>query len=77
MQFFPELTPQLSSHSVSDLVRKARELLERNFPLLWVGGEISNLTRAASGHCTFPQGQQRAGALRHVPQQEPVPGLGT
>ena len=53
MQFFPELTPSSPVISVSDLVRKARELLERNFPLLWVGGEISNLTRAASGHWYF------------------------
>jgi exodeoxyribonuclease VII large subunit len=39
--------------SVSDLNRMAREVLEQNFPLFWVGGEISNLTRAASGHWYF------------------------
>jgi exodeoxyribonuclease VII large subunit len=39
--------------SVSDLNRLARELLERSFPLFWVAGEISNLTRAASGHWYF------------------------
>ena len=27
--------------------------LERQFPLLWVGGEVSNFTRAASGHWYF------------------------
>lgn len=39
--------------SVSALNRLARETLERRFPLLWVCGEISNLTRAASGHLYF------------------------
>ncbi|MFU2488761.1 exodeoxyribonuclease VII large subunit [Thauera sp. WH-1] len=39
--------------SVSALNRLAREALERALPLLWVGGEISNLTRAASGHLYF------------------------
>ena len=28
-------------------------MLERNFPLAWVAGEISNFTRAASGHWYF------------------------
>jgi exodeoxyribonuclease VII large subunit len=36
--------------SVSQLNRMAREVLEGSFPLFWVAGEISNLTRAASGH---------------------------
>ncbi len=31
----------------------AREALEAALPLLWVGGEISNLTRASSGHVYF------------------------
>jgi exodeoxyribonuclease VII large subunit len=39
--------------SVSDLNRSVRELLEGSIPLTWVGGEISNLTRAASGHWYF------------------------
>ena len=39
--------------SVSELNRMAREVLERSFPLFWVSGEISNLTRAASGHWYF------------------------
>ena len=39
--------------SVSDLNRRARTLLERGFPLLWVRGEISGFTRAASGHLYF------------------------
>ena len=39
--------------TVSQLNRLAREALQQNFPLLWVSGEISNLTRAASGHVYF------------------------
>jgi exodeoxyribonuclease VII large subunit len=39
--------------SISELNRRARASLEREFPLLWVAGEISNLTRAASGHTYF------------------------
>lgn len=38
---------------VSTLNRLVRETLERSFPLMWVGGEISNLTRAPSGHLYF------------------------
>ncbi|MDG1445794.1 MAG: exodeoxyribonuclease VII large subunit [Methylophilaceae bacterium] len=39
--------------SVSELNRLAREVLQSSFPLFWVSGEISNLTRAASGHWYF------------------------
>lgn len=46
--------------SVSALNRMARETLERSFPLFWVAGEISNLTRAASGHWYFSLKDERA-----------------
>ena len=39
--------------SVAELNRRTREFIEAGFPLLWVAGEISNFTRAASGHCYF------------------------
>ena len=39
--------------SVSELNRLVRTTLERGIPLSWVSGEISNLTRAASGHLYF------------------------
>lgn len=39
--------------SISELNRRARICLEGEFPLLWVSGEVSNLTRAASGHYYF------------------------
>lgn len=44
---------QPSIVSVSDLVTNVRQLIERTFPLIWISGEISNFTRAASGHCYF------------------------
>ena len=39
--------------SVSSLNRMARDLLESGLPPMWIGGEISNLTLAASGHGYF------------------------
>lgn len=39
--------------SVTELNRHARSALEREFPPLWVAGEVSNLTRAPSGHWYF------------------------
>jgi exodeoxyribonuclease VII large subunit len=34
--------------SVTALNAQVARLLERSFPLVWIGGEISNFTRAAS-----------------------------
>lgn len=39
--------------SVSALNQAVARMLERSFPLLWVAGEVSNFTRAASGHWYF------------------------
>jgi exodeoxyribonuclease VII large subunit len=39
--------------SVSELLRSVRDTLERRYPLLWVRGEVSNLSRAPSGHRYF------------------------
>jgi exodeoxyribonuclease VII large subunit len=39
--------------SVSELLRSVREVLERRFPLAWIGGEISNFRPASSGHWYF------------------------
>lgn len=39
--------------SVTELNRRARQLLEARFELLWVAGELSNVLRAASGHWYF------------------------
>jgi exodeoxyribonuclease VII large subunit len=46
--------------TVSELNRLAREVLEQSFPLFWVSGEISNFTRAASGHWYFSLKDQAA-----------------
>ncbi len=50
--FSANITP---SHlfTVSELNRLARNVLEQSFPLFWVSGEVSNFTRAASGHWYF------------------------
>jgi len=39
--------------TVSELNRMARRALESQLPLLWVEGEVSNFTRAVSGHWYF------------------------
>jgi exodeoxyribonuclease VII large subunit len=39
--------------TVSELLRSVRDTLERRFPLMWVRGEVSNVSRAPSGHCYF------------------------
>src|SRR5881396_307142 len=39
--------------TVSELLRSVRDTLERRFPLAWVRGELSNLSRAPSGHRYF------------------------
>jgi len=58
--------------TVSELNRTARELLERNLPLTWVAGEISNFRRYDSGHCYFtlkdPQAQVDCVLFRHRAQ---------
>ncbi|HUL42200.1 MAG TPA: exodeoxyribonuclease VII large subunit [Burkholderiales bacterium] len=64
----PEFLPRPTVISVSELNRSARDLLEHGFPLTWVAGEISNLTRATSGHWYFslkdPQAQVRCVMFR-------------
>ena len=39
--------------TVSQLLRSVRDTLERRFALAWVRGELSNLSRAPSGHYYF------------------------
>ena len=46
-------SPQQTAISVSELNRQARALLEQGIARLWVSGEISNLSRPASGHVYF------------------------
>jgi exodeoxyribonuclease VII large subunit len=46
----PEI-PRL--YSVTDLTRLIKDHLEREFSLVWVSGEVSNLRNPHSGHCYF------------------------
>lgn len=46
--------------SISELNRKAKELLEIHLPLVWVEGEISNLSQPSSGHWYFTLKDQNA-----------------
>ncbi|GAB6165364.1 exodeoxyribonuclease VII large subunit [Thermostilla marina] len=39
--------------TVSQVTRAIKFVLEETFPEIWVGGEISNLSRPRSGHCYF------------------------
>lgn len=48
-----DIAPNRDIFSVSRLASEVRFALERGFPLLWVQGEIGNLTNAASGHSYF------------------------
>lgn len=52
--------PDANVISVSELNRLARDLLESGLPALWISGEISNLTLAASGHAYFSLKDERA-----------------
>ncbi|MDR2711021.1 MAG: exodeoxyribonuclease VII large subunit [Burkholderiales bacterium] len=52
----PSLTTPPSSAAawpVSFLVNSVRLMIERHIGLIWVAGEVSGFTRAASGHCYF------------------------
>ncbi len=73
-----ELQPNPSAvMPVSLLVSSARLLIERHLGLVWVSGEISNFTRAASGHCYFnlkdAQAQVRCVMFRQKAQHVPFP----
>jgi exodeoxyribonuclease VII large subunit len=58
--------------TVSELNRFARAAIEETLPLLWVGGEVSNFVRAASGHWYFSlkdaDAQVRCVMFRHRAQ---------
>ena len=45
--------PGRDIYTVSRLNREARGLLEAGLPSLWITGELSNLSRPASGHWYF------------------------
>jgi exodeoxyribonuclease VII large subunit len=72
MHSAPALTDELPVLSVSELNRRTKQLLEKNFPLMWVSGEISNFIAAASGHWYFSlkdsNAQVRCAMFRHKSQ---------
>ncbi|MGH7450592.1 MAG: exodeoxyribonuclease VII large subunit, partial [bacterium] len=45
----PSIQPARDIYTVTRLNREARAILEGSFPILWVQGEISNLSRPSSG----------------------------
>ena len=60
---FAERSPRESSPpvlSVGELTEQLKDALEESFPLVWVSGEISNLTRPQSGHCYLTLKDDRA-----------------
>jgi exodeoxyribonuclease VII large subunit len=68
--------------TVSALTARLRGLIENNFPSVWVAGEVSNYTKAASGHMYFTlkdaKAQLRAVLFRGVNLRmkfEPKDGL--
>ena len=53
-------TPTPKIYSVSDLTKKIKVLLEENFPIIWISGEISNFKIPASGHAYFVLKDEKA-----------------
>jgi len=68
MEDFEYEQPQREIYSVSQLASDVRQTLERNFPLSWVEGEISNLASPVSGHIYFslkdPKAQVRCAMFK-------------
>jgi exodeoxyribonuclease VII large subunit len=57
MRPMPEQNPVLTPSQLNTL---ARDLLESAFPLVWVEGELGNITRPGSGHLYFTLKDARA-----------------
>lgn len=53
-------TPEREILSVSQLNRQTRQLLETHLPLLWVEGELSNVSIPSSGHWYFTLKDEQA-----------------
>jgi len=45
--------PERKIYTVSELTEQIRDLLEQEFPSVWIQGEVSNLRSAPSGHVYF------------------------
>ena len=62
-------------YTVEQLNHEVKLLLQQNFPLLWVEGELSNVARPASGHMYFSlkdeQAQVRCAMFRNANRSLP------
>lgn len=56
----PGASPEREIFTVSQLNRRARQLLETHIPLLWVEGELSNVSIPSSGHWYFTLKDEQA-----------------
>jgi exodeoxyribonuclease VII large subunit len=56
----PAAPPEPKIWSVSEINSAVRALLEDTLPSIWIGGEVTNWTRARSGHCYFTLKDDRA-----------------
>ena len=52
--------PERKIYSVSQLNKRAKQLLETSFSLIWLEGEISNLSKPNSGHWYFTLKDEQA-----------------
>jgi exodeoxyribonuclease VII large subunit len=78
----PPSAPDNAVLSVTDLTRGLNDLVETHYDDVWVEGELSNFTRAASGHCYFTlkdaDAQIRCVMWKHLTQYvffEPEEGM--
>lgn len=60
MSSYPPPTPERRIFKPAQLNALAKDLLESNFSQIWLEGEISNLSRPASGHLYFTLKDDRA-----------------
>lgn len=47
------MDPERKIYSVSEITKEIRALLEKQYPFVWVSGEVSNLKKHSSGHWYF------------------------
>ena len=62
LDFPPSPSEASAACPVSEFVALARRTVEDGMPSMWVGGEVANFTRAASGHWYFVLRDDRAQA---------------
>ena len=55
-----EMDKKINKYTVSELNRLSRQTLEIKFPFIWVEGEVSNFSKAPSGHWYFKMKDESA-----------------